>query len=128
MPGATADDLRDALQGLSDKLDDLINTLPAGSGNRALLEHSQTVIDNAANDVDAVWIEAQLTNNNDLQTLKDLTAKINANAAAIAASEANTTKIVSIGTAALKLGTLLTAGGAVASIVSAATSLIGLFS
>ena len=126
MPGTTADELRDALQGLSDKLDDLINTLPAGNGNRALLEHSQTVLDNAANDVDAVWIEAQLTNNNDLQTLKDLTTKINANAAVIAASEANTKKIVDIGTAALKLGTLLTGGGGVGAIVSAASTLSGL--
>jgi hypothetical protein len=123
MAGATADALRDALEALSDGLDPRINALPEGDPNRAALEKAQNDLEDAASEVDAASIEAILTQNTDLQKIADLTAKINANAAAIAASQTQITKITAIAGAAVKLGELLTGGGTLAAILGAAGSL-----
>ena len=123
MAGQTANALRDALQGLSDKLDGIIDPLSPGDVTRAPLEAAQSSLENAAADVDAASIEAILTNNADLQKLKDLATQINAKASAIASSQANFAKIVGIADAAVKQGELLSGGGTVAAIVGAAPTL-----
>ena len=124
MAGPIADALRDALDGLSTHLDSLIDALPQGNPVRRELETAQNSIEDASSSVDAQSIEALLTNSADLKKIKDLTTKINASAAAIAASQANVTKIVAIGDKALALGTAVAAGG-VPGILSAAAALQG---
>jgi len=121
MAGETADALRDALEKLSEDLDTLINSMPEGP-DKVALEQVQDKLENAAGDVDALSMETLLTNNADLQTIKDLTTKINANSSAIASSVANVKKITGIGDAAANLDTAVKAGN-VGGIVSAAASL-----
>lgn len=124
MAGPTADALRDALDALSDRLDGLIDPLPPGDPVRVRLEGAQNSIEDASSAVDAQSIETLLTNNADLQRIKDLTAKVNASAAVIAASQANVAKIVGIADKALALGNAITAGG-VGGILSAVAALQG---
>jgi hypothetical protein len=122
MAGPTADALRDALDGLSNRLDPLINALPPGDPTRMKLEGAQNSLEDASSDVAAKSIEAQLTDNADLQKIKGLTAAINANAAAIAASQQNVANIVSVADKALAVGTAIS-GGNVVTILSAVNAL-----
>ena len=127
MAGLAADALRDALMALADRLDDLINGLAPGDAVRIQLEGAQNSLRNAAADVDASSIEAVLSKNADLQKLQDLTAQINARAAAIAASVANVNKITSIAGSVVNLGTALSAGSvpAILGAVSAVQTAVG---
>jgi len=122
MAGPTADALRDALDGLSSRLDPLIDALPVGNPTRVKLENAQNNLEDASGDVDAQSIETQLANNADLQKIKDLTAAVNANAAAIASSQQNVDKIVDVADKALAVGTAIT-GGNVGGILTSVNAL-----
>jgi len=84
---------------------------------------ARTDLMNAAADIDADALMQQIQNNQALNDLKSATAKINALAQSIAASQAGVAKVAGIGTAAVSVATAIATGG-VPEIVSAVQGLL----
>lgn len=120
MPAASAL-LVKALLRLSDSLDGLIASYAPGDPARTQLEQAQTDLANAANDIDADALAAAIATDADLQALASATQRIEDAAAALAKSQAQVTKIVTLASSAVALGNAVSAGS-VAEIVAAVSA------
>lgn len=122
-PPTPADLLVDALDGLATNLEGRINALPPGSPERTQLKQAQTDLRNAAADIDADALITAITNNADLQKLKDATKDINTTAGQINQSAAAVAKVGGIASAAVALGNAIS-GGTVGVIIGAVNDLL----